>query len=350
MNTKSAPKLTDIYTNYSSDGSGLADWWELQYFHHLGLDPNSDPVGDGWTLLQDYEQGLNPTNFITPPAITGLTVTQTNGQNGITLTWDAETPTPLNYAIYRIDYDYDTWQYETAQQIGEVASNVTSFTDNGSVSGGDQNSIYEAVGIYGGGNSLVSDQAYINSQPPPTVNDNLPFNAQLVRNGSGRWQIMFSGLPTGLQTIRLYWYESDYLSLFYLQTTGAPYTTQDIAVSNLVNDVYFISDSDVLNDLDDTLVVQGIGSNGLPGQQTLVGGIPADAPYFVNGQQHMAQKLKISHSCRKQNSVLRRNPQRELPAIFRPPMSIPRISEEFSFLCITIIPCIARLGRMLAII
>ena len=71
---ESAPKLTDLYTNYSSDGSGLPDWWEMIYFHHLGLDTNSDPVGDGWTLLQDYEQGFNPTNYLTPPAITNLTV------------------------------------------------------------------------------------------------------------------------------------------------------------------------------------------------------------------------------------------------------------------------------------
>ncbi|HSY42452.1 MAG TPA: LamG-like jellyroll fold domain-containing protein, partial [Candidatus Acidoferrum sp.] len=71
---ESAPTLTDLYTNYSSDGSGLPDWWELMYFHRLGVDTNSDPAGDGWTIWQDYEQGFNPTNFITPPAITGLTV------------------------------------------------------------------------------------------------------------------------------------------------------------------------------------------------------------------------------------------------------------------------------------
>lgn len=290
-----SPTLVDLYTNYSSDGSGLADWWELQYFHHLGLDPSSDPVGDGWTLLQDYEQGYNPTNFITPPAITGLTVTQTNGESGVALTWSAETPTPLDYAIYRIDFNYDTWEYGTTQQIGEVAGNVTTFTDNGSVAGGDQNSIYEAVGIYGGGTSPVSAEAFINSTQPPTLTDNLPFTTQLVRNGTGRWQIMFSGLPTGLQTIRLYWYDSSYLSLYALQYWGPvpEYTTQDITVSNLVNGVYSISDSDVINELGDSLVVQGIGPSSLQGQLIFVGGIPVDAPYFVDGRQHMEQNLKF---------------------------------------------------------
>jgi alpha-tubulin suppressor-like RCC1 family protein len=278
---ESDPTLTDLYTNYSSDGSGLPDWWELMYFHHLGLNPSADPVGDGWTLLQDYEQGLNPTNFITPPAITGVTVTQTNVMGDIILTWNAETPTPLNYAIYRIDYNYTNWQYGTAQEIGEVASNVTTFTDTGSVPGGDDNSIYEVDGIYGGGTSPFSAESYVNSELPGTLSDNLPFTAALTRNETGRWQIMFSGLPQGLHTIQLSW------------RSNSGSTTQDISVSNLVNGVYSISDSAVVNDLGTTLYAQGVGPDSLLGQQIYVGYLPDDAPYFVNGSQHLKQNLSF---------------------------------------------------------
>jgi alpha-tubulin suppressor-like RCC1 family protein len=277
------PTLTDIYTNYSSDGSGLPDWWEKKYFGHLGLDPNSDPVGDGWSLLQDYEQGYNPTNFVTPPAITGLTVTATNAADGIQLTWSAEIPTPLHYAIYRIDYDYNAWQYGPSNQIGEVNGDITTFTDNGSVPGGDQNSIYEAVGIYGGGTSDFSAEAYFNGILPPTLSDDIPFNADLVRNGTGRWQLMFSGIPNGIQTIRL---------LSYLGS-GQINATADISVSNIVDGAYGIPDSDVLNYLGTTIYVQGVGPNGLPGQEIYAGVVSTDAPYFVNGQQHMEQNLNF---------------------------------------------------------
>jgi len=46
-----------------SDTNGLYDWWEMQYFGHLGNDPNSSPDGNGYTLAQDYASGSNPTNY-----------------------------------------------------------------------------------------------------------------------------------------------------------------------------------------------------------------------------------------------------------------------------------------------
>lgn len=44
-----------------SDGNGLADAWELQYFGHIGVDPDADPDEDGWTNLQEFQTGRNPT-------------------------------------------------------------------------------------------------------------------------------------------------------------------------------------------------------------------------------------------------------------------------------------------------
>jgi hypothetical protein len=65
--------LTDAYeklvsktdpTNYSTDGTGMSDGWEILYFGHTGIDPNADPDGDGLSNYQEFQMrsaGYNPT-------------------------------------------------------------------------------------------------------------------------------------------------------------------------------------------------------------------------------------------------------------------------------------------------
>jgi hypothetical protein len=45
-----------------SDGNGLADDWERQYFGQIGVDPNADADGDGMTNLHEYRAGTHPTD------------------------------------------------------------------------------------------------------------------------------------------------------------------------------------------------------------------------------------------------------------------------------------------------
>jgi hypothetical protein len=44
-----------------ADGNGLPDWWEIANFGHTGVNLNADPDGDGWSNLQEYLNGTNPT-------------------------------------------------------------------------------------------------------------------------------------------------------------------------------------------------------------------------------------------------------------------------------------------------
>jgi chitodextrinase len=47
-------------TALDTDGDGLPDAWELQYFGTLAYGPTADPGAVGRTLLQSYQQTLNP--------------------------------------------------------------------------------------------------------------------------------------------------------------------------------------------------------------------------------------------------------------------------------------------------
>lgn len=51
------PEVTDPT---DEDGNGLPDAWESKYFGHNGIDPNSDPDGDGYTNLQERANGTDP--------------------------------------------------------------------------------------------------------------------------------------------------------------------------------------------------------------------------------------------------------------------------------------------------
>lgn len=51
---------------YSTDGTGMADGWEVLYFGRTGISPTGDPDGDGLTTYQEWEmrsQGYNPANW-----------------------------------------------------------------------------------------------------------------------------------------------------------------------------------------------------------------------------------------------------------------------------------------------
>ncbi|MCD5390662.1 choice-of-anchor D domain-containing protein, partial [candidate division NPL-UPA2 bacterium] len=50
-----------------TDGDGLPDAWELEHFGHLNYGPDDDPDNDGYTNLQEYRGGSNPTDKNSTP-------------------------------------------------------------------------------------------------------------------------------------------------------------------------------------------------------------------------------------------------------------------------------------------
>lgn len=265
-----------------SDNVGIPDWWQLQYFGTIGIDPYAaSPAGDGFDIFSKYQSGLAPTTFVTPPAPNNfIAVLSTNGTN-VLLSWDAAQGTVTNYAIVRGVFDFDTFEYDYTP-LGTVSGGATSFTDVGAVSGGDEGDfVYQLTADYAGGNtSGTANSGVYDSQPPPptppTPTYNINVSATLIRNATGRWQLMFSALPANAQAIQLIW------------GNGA---TTNILASSLTNGIYLIPDTVSVNHLGDTISVQGMQTNGEAGTVSQAGVLANDAPYFVDGRAHLKQNL-----------------------------------------------------------
>lgn len=78
--------LTLLQSDQDSNGNGLPDGWQMQYFGHLGVDPKADPDHDGMSNLSEYLAGTNPTNANSAFRFTGI---QTVSQGGNTVEWSS---------------------------------------------------------------------------------------------------------------------------------------------------------------------------------------------------------------------------------------------------------------------
>jgi hypothetical protein len=69
-----------------SDGDGLADAWELQYFGSLNANPLADPDGDGMNNLREFLAGTNPTDAQSRFELIDIS----REANGISVRWSSE--------------------------------------------------------------------------------------------------------------------------------------------------------------------------------------------------------------------------------------------------------------------
>jgi hypothetical protein len=94
-----------ILMGVDSNGNGIADAWEYLYFGGL-LAPgqqNTSPNGNGMTLLQDYQDGVNPT-----VTNNGLRITSYSSNSGGTTS--AVTFTSTTARLYTIEVNIDLTQ------------------------------------------------------------------------------------------------------------------------------------------------------------------------------------------------------------------------------------------------
>ncbi|HEV2691836.1 MAG TPA: hypothetical protein VG347_02970 [Verrucomicrobiae bacterium] len=264
---------------------GIPDWWQLQYFGYVGIDPSASLAGDGFSNLYKYVNGLNPTIFIIPPAPANfLAVLSTNGSN-VLLTWSAAQGSVTNYTIQRGVYDYDIGDF-VFTTIAVVGAGTNAYVHNGAVQTPDDlGDVYEMTATYTNNQSSdmnfcdIENSGYIPPPPPAPVYD-IFVSATLIRNSIGRWQLMFPALPASAQSI----------NLIFADTNGVS-TTQTISGSILTNGIYQIADTNALAHLGAGISVQGIGANGEAGHTALAGTLAYDAPCFVDGSEHLKQNL-----------------------------------------------------------
>ena len=109
----------------SSTGSGIPDWWLLQYLLPINTDPYSLCLwGDGWTFLEAYRNGWDPRGYYTPPAPRGLTVKYHAAANSASVSWE---PSPGGVTGYLLQ------RYDPASNVTNsfwLSANANSFEDS----------------------------------------------------------------------------------------------------------------------------------------------------------------------------------------------------------------------------
>lgn len=173
-----------------SQGTGIPDWWWLQY----GLtdwDPFANPSGDGYDNLEKFQNGMNPNLFYSPPkSVSNVQATATGTTN--TVTWNS-LPSATGYTVTRTS--------GTNVTSYAVGAGATSYTDAGAPSG----STYTVTANYSGGSSSPSGNA------DPTYNPVLAIDPEIVRGATPSdssltpLQIVLGGIvPTNVTAVRVH--------------------------------------------------------------------------------------------------------------------------------------------------
>ncbi|MEI6780220.1 MAG: alpha/beta hydrolase, partial [Verrucomicrobiota bacterium] len=171
------------------NGTGSAlDWWLIQYFGRTDIDPYAlCSSGDGWTILQAYQNGWNPTNFYTPPPPQNVAaVLDSTGTNAI-ITWTSGGGPVTNYAIW-----FGSW-------TTNVNTNTFSFTYHGLIPGDISMDWPITVRAY------FANGAYADSQAVYVWTSGLGSSMAAVRGPGGQLYLVVGAMPANLSSVRVYW-------------------------------------------------------------------------------------------------------------------------------------------------
>lgn len=174
----------------STNGSGIPDWWLLQYFGTTDIDPYAlCPSGDGWTILQAWQNGWNPNLFYTPPPPQNVAAVLDALGTSATITWTSGGGPVTNYAIFGGFY-YD-------QLVGPT---TFTFTD----SWGSPPYYFVPDWPYVV-RAYFANGSYADSQPARFTAARLSSSMAAVRSSGGQLYIVVASVPPDLASVRVHW-------------------------------------------------------------------------------------------------------------------------------------------------
>ncbi len=257
-----------------SDGNGLPDWWQLQYFGYVGVDPYADPDGDGWNNLQEYQKGTNPNVFNTPPPPRNVIARVDSTGTNIIITWESGGGPVSAYGI-------EHWWGGEITQVSAATFTFTHSPGYDFIGGQDGPPIYQVRAYFPGGLSSVS-QCVAVSEPGLT----LP--ADFVRGPAAQLYLVVGSAPAGLSRVLLTWTKADF-------SIGS----LSIYASNLVNGIAPV----LLDQLDGytggVLTYRLIATNGSFGEPVWAFPYSADEKNggvgytFVDARMHLKENLRF---------------------------------------------------------
>jgi hypothetical protein len=106
-----------LSTPLDTDADGLPDAWETTYFSTLAYGPSDDPDNDGYTNLQEYQAGTNPNNAASNPGDTDA--------DGLPDAWELQYFGTLAYGATD-DTDGDGYTNLQEYQAGTLPNNANS--------------------------------------------------------------------------------------------------------------------------------------------------------------------------------------------------------------------------------
>jgi NedA-like, galactose-binding domain len=196
-------ELTDLsdWQNPFTDGTGMDDGWEVNYFAQISVDPYGDLDGDGYGNLEEYQNGTNPLTFNSPPkSVTSVQVLHESGNPAhVVVTWVPGASSVVSYTISRT-VDAVTTTYT-------VAAGTTSWTDTSVPAG--SSPTYSVTLNYSSGSAPPSPSGNADSNPllavdPEIVRGPTPSDPTLTP-----LRIILGGLvPPSVSAIRVHKYVS----------------------------------------------------------------------------------------------------------------------------------------------
>jgi hypothetical protein len=280
--------------SWADDGSGMPFWWQLQFFGYVGVDPNADPMGDGWSNIQKFQLGWNPNIFYTPAAPQGLTVTLNQAAYTAAISW---LPSPGAVTDYTVEKNNGTTG--TTQDI-TLAASATNYTDN--VAGDDNATNYPYVTNYTLSYRILANYTNANQSAwsPYVPLQQTTVSAAIIPGANGTTFLAVSGIPAGATTIQFDFIDEGAEDF----GDSSDNYLEDIPVSAVTNGLYQVPESwlpasDGYFDFPDyNIFIQSVDANGNPSAPQFFNagvGWPT-APYnwgtpFYDGRVQLKQNL-----------------------------------------------------------